>query len=329
MSQSYESERVSTMDAEMPRATPVSFPEEWRACWRQLPDKPLFFVLLTAWVLLFQFLGNSTFGYTDTPSLFGWLYNAYNAPGSDDGHGNLIPLVVLGLFWWKREDLLAVPRQLWWPALLLLGASAVAHIVGYVVQQPRVSTVAFFAGVYGLMGLLWGWRWLRACFFPFFLFVFCIPVGSLAESLTFPLRLFVSWLSSGISQHILGIAVIRDGTQLFDASRSFQFDVAAACSGIRSLTALLALTTIYGFVTFKAGWRRLLMIALAVPLAVVGNVARITTVVLAAKAFGTEAGLFVHDWFGFVTFAGALGCMLALGHWLREKPDVRLEANVT
>jgi len=306
------------MDTEQPGSTAASLPEELRACWRQLPDKPLFFGLLAVWMLLFQFLGNSTFGYVDTPSLFGWLYNAYNVQGSDDGHGNLIPLVVLGLFWWNRKELLAVPRQPWWPALGLLAASSLAHVLGYVVQQPRISTLAFFAGVYSLTGLVWGWRWMRASFFPFFLFGFCVPVGSLAESLTFPLRLFVTWLSAGISDHVLGIPVIRDGTQLFDATRSFQFDVAAACSGIRSLTALLALTTIYGFVQFTTPWKKWLMVFVAIPLAVLGNVIRLTTIITVGKAFGQEAGMFVHEWFGFVTFAVAIGCVLGLGWWLRE-----------
>ena len=71
--------------------------------WRQLPNKSLFFLLLIAWLVLFQFLGNSTFGYIDTPSLLYWMYSAYDSPGSDDGHCKLIPLVVVGLLWWKRK----------------------------------------------------------------------------------------------------------------------------------------------------------------------------------------------------------------------------------
>ena len=47
-----------------------SLSEEIRACWRALPDKGLFFGLLAVWLLLFQFLGNATFGYVRTASLF-------------------------------------------------------------------------------------------------------------------------------------------------------------------------------------------------------------------------------------------------------------------
>src|SRR5437667_4151167 len=36
------------------------------------PSKELFLMLLAAWIALFHFYGNSTLGYVNTPSLFGW-----------------------------------------------------------------------------------------------------------------------------------------------------------------------------------------------------------------------------------------------------------------
>src|SRR5438132_921308 len=152
-------------------------------CWNRLPNKALFFVLLAAWLALFQFLGNTTLGYirSQSPSLFRWLLDAYDPAGeywrSDDGHGVIIPFVVLGLFWWKREELLKQPLRSWWPGLLVLAMALLLHMVGYMGQQPKVSVLALFIGIYGLMGLAWGLAWLRASFFPFFLFAFCVPLG--------------------------------------------------------------------------------------------------------------------------------------------------------
>ncbi|MBI3850111.1 MAG: exosortase/archaeosortase family protein [Verrucomicrobia bacterium] len=310
------------------RGAVENFRLDFLDCWARLPNKGLFFGLLAAWLVLFHFLGNSTFGYVDTPSLMGWMYNAYNTGDGQDGHGNLIPFVVVGLFWWKRKELLSPSLNAWWPGLVLMALALGAHIIGYAVQQPRVSIVAFFIGVYGLMGLAWGPGWLRASFFPFVLFAFCVPFGSLGESITFPLRLLVTKISVGFSHGVLGIDVVRDGSQIFDSQRSFQYDVAPACSGIRSLISLLALTTVYGFVSFKAGWKRLLMMIVAVPLAVIGNVVRITGVIVVAEAFGQEAGSWFEQKFGFVTFAVAIACVLLLGHWLREResePPLALE----
>ncbi len=297
------------------------FRREFGEGWRALPDKPLFFGQLVAWLALFQFLGNSTLGYVKTSSLFGWLSYIYRT-SADDEHGALIPLVVAVLFWWKRRELQAVPKANWWPALLLVFLALAMHVTAFTIQQPKISVVAFFCGLYGLTGLVWGRRWLGATFFPFFLFTFCVPFGDLAENITFPLRLLVTRISVAISQGVLGIDVLRDGSQIFDSQRTFQYDVAPACSGIRSLIALLALTTIYGFTSFQSTWKRLLMMGIALPLAVVGNVVRITGVILTAEAFGQSAGMRLHDWAGFVTFAVAIGCVLALGYWLREDPGI-------
>ena len=303
--------------ASPPQNFAKSLQREIAACWRGLPDKWLFFLLLAGWLALFHFVGNSTLGYVKTHSLFGWLNFVYTTT-AEEGHGQIIPLVVLALFWWKRKKLLTVHKQPWWPAVGLVVAGLGLHYIGFVIQQTRVSVAGFFLGLYGLTGAVWGPRWLRASFFPFFLFVFCIPITTIFEPLTFHLRLWVASIVTGIGQ-LLGIDVIRDGTQLFNAQHTFGYDVAPACSGIRSLISLLALTTIYGFVTFKSPWKRGLMMGLAIPLAVLGNVARISFVIVVAETLGQEAGLWVEQKFGFLTFAVAIVCMLFLGRWLREQ----------
>src|SRR5580765_6472258 len=179
--------------------------------WRALPDKDLFFGLLAAWLALFHFLGNSTLGYTKTTSMFGWLSYTYGAT-PDDAHGFLIPFVVLALFWWKRDLLLALPKRHWWPALALLVFALLLHVVGFMVQQTRISVVGFFLGLYGLTGLIWGPQWLRASFFPFFLFAFCLPMSAVGERITVPLRHLATTITSGVCHVVLGINVIQQGT---------------------------------------------------------------------------------------------------------------------
>jgi len=283
-----------------------------------MPDKGLFFGLLLPWLALFHFWGNSTFGYVASPSLFSWMYTAYNYEGSEDGHGNLVPFVVLGLLWWKRKQLLASPKSVWWPGLICLGLAAVLHVLGYVVQQQRLSIVALFAGVYALVALVWGKSFARASFFPFILFGFCVPLGALAEPVSIPLRQLSTNAAVVLARHFLGIPVVQDGVQIMDPKGAYSYEVAAACSGIHSLVTLLALTTIYGCVSFRTNWRRLVMVGLAFPLAMLNNVARLVSIVMAAEAFGRETGQFVHEWFGFVTFIGALVVMMVVGRWLRE-----------
>jgi exosortase len=301
---------------------------EFRDLWDRLPNKSLFFILLGAWLLMFQFLGNSTLGFINTPSLLQWMYQAYQ-PGvdTDDGQGKLIPWVVLGLFWWKRKELTSLTLKSWTPGLVLVGLGVFFHVVGYAVQQPRISIMGLFTGIYGLMGVAWGPQWLLRSFFPYFLFIFCVPLGTLGLSVTFPLRLIVTQIVAGISHFILAIDVVRTGTGLNDPTGKYQYEVAAACSGIRSLAAIVVLGIVYGFISFKSNWKRLLLICLAIPLAVVGNVLRMLCIVVAADIGGQDAGNYVHEGgpggiISLLPYIPAILILLMLGHWLREEKPV-------
>jgi exosortase len=305
-------------------------PTDWRAdtldCWRRLPNKFFFFTLLAAWALLFQFWGNSILGYVHTSSLFAWLYNAYNLVGDAGGDasvGNLIPFMVIGIFWWKRNELLALPLQIWWPALLLLVAALALHIFGYLVQQPMLSVGALFAGIYALTGLAWGRAWLRHSLYPFLLFIFSVPMTGSLNFILFPLRLFVCWLVEMVA-HIVGISIIRQGTQLIDPSGTFQYEVAAACGGLRSLLAVFLLATVYGFATFRTPGKRIFMMALALPFSVLGNLVRLLAIIVAAEMGGQEWGNYVHEGgpFGIISLLpyvpGIIG-LLWVGRWLEKR----------
>lgn len=288
-----------------------------RAEWQALPNKFFFFGLAAVWTALFVWLGNSTFGYLDSPSLFAWVFDTYTSPESDSSHGLFIPFAVLGLLWWKRGQIIAQPLALWWPGILLVVAGLFFHLLGYVVQQPRLSFSGFLIGLFGLMGLAWGRHWLRASLFPLFLLAFCMPTPGL-DGITFKMRLLVSWIVEHIAHLGLAPELVRDGTQLFDAQHTFAYEVAAACSGIRSLTALLALTTIYAFIAFKTPKLRAVLIASAFPLAILGNVFRLCFTIMVAELGGQAAGKSVETNAGFLTFAVAIGCIYFLARGLEK-----------
>src|SRR5262245_1105229 len=101
------------------------------AAWRQLPNKGFFFTLLAAWLLLFHVLGNPILRYVHTSSVFLWLNEAYTSPNEaaeNDRHGPFVPLLVLGLMWWKRKELLEAPLKLWLPAAALVVFGMLLHL---------------------------------------------------------------------------------------------------------------------------------------------------------------------------------------------------------
>ena len=100
----------------------------------------------------------------------------------------------------------------------------------------------------------------------------------------------VCQLVEAVCHYVLAIDVIRDGTMLRDPTGHYQYEVAAACSGIRSLVAISLMATVYAFGAFSGFWKRLIILASAAPLAVLGNLVRMLSIVIAAEIRRAKVG---------------------------------------
>lgn len=279
--------------------------------------------------VVFQFFGNATRGYIPTRSLFWWWGYQWFNPGSESQHG----LLILGLSVWlfarnlrggrgwngltsgRSERVEVNAPHLIAPVAALLGGLAL-HLLGYAVQQARVSILALLLFAWGVLALAGGRRWARAAAFPLAFMIFAVPLDVL-DTLGFYLRMGVIDVAVATA-HGVGLEVVRSGTQLFSPHGGYQYDVAAACSGVRSLMALAALSLLVGYLNFRAWWVRVLLLVLCAPYAFLGNVARIFAVIIAAEWFGQRAGVAVHGWFGFLVFIVVLALQLATVALLRR-----------
>lgn len=277
-------------------------------------------VCALAGLVLFQFFGNATRGYIVSSSLFYWLGLQWTDPASESQHGWLIFGISVWLVWRNLKNTERAPavtedksetdalraelRTLLLAAGALLGGLAL-HLLGYVMEQTRISIAGALLFIWGVLALGGGRRWGRAAAFPVAFMLFALPLNVL-DSVGFYLRLGVTDVAWHIAR-AFGCEVIRNGTQLLSPDGSYQYDVAAACSGVRSLMALSALSLLLGYLSFRSWWARLLVGALSLPYAFVGNVARILAIVVAAEWKGQEAGALVHEWFGFLIFVIVLG----------------------
>ncbi|HEX2862085.1 MAG TPA: exosortase/archaeosortase family protein [Lacunisphaera sp.] len=195
-------------------------------------------------------------------------------------------------------------------------AGLAIHLLGYALTQARVSIVGLLFFAWGLLALAGGRRWGRAAAFPVAFLVFAIPLNML-DTVGFYLRLGVIETAWHLA-HAVGIDVIRNGTQLMSPGGGFQYDVAAACSGVRSLMALAALSLLLGYLNFRS-WRvRVFVGLLCFPFAFVGNVVRIFSVIVIAEWRGQAAGVKMHDVMGFGVFVIVLG-LVQLVVWLLER----------
>jgi len=276
---------------------------------------------------VFQFFGNAVHGWVRSDSLFWWWGSQWLDPMTESQHGWLILALSAWLLarnlktggaagpsaaaaWTESTPYLA-------PAAMLGGLAV--HLVGYVLQQGRVSIVGLLLFVWGLLALAGGLRWRRAAAFPLAFMVFAIPLNVL-DTAGFYLRLGVIDTAWHLA-HFCHIEVIRNGTQLLSPDGRYQYDVAAACSGMRSLMALAALSLLLGYLNFRAWWARAAIGLLCLPFAFVGNVARIFAVIVAAAWRGQGAGEKAHDVMGFGVFVIVLGLVQATV-WLLERGNI-------
>jgi len=269
-------------------------------------------------------------------SLFGWLWT-YWGWGADYAHGYVVPVIALGLFVWKwRKGLHRVTLGTASGGLVVISAAVAMYWAGVKAANARLVAGSFVVLVFGLVMYLAGWAWAKEMWFPCAFLFFMIPLNFLDAYVSFPLRMFVAHVST-VTLNLIGVQVYQEGTGIYsqlNPPRFMPLEVADPCSGIRSLVALVALTSLYGYVTMTRAWKKWVLFASSIPLAVVGNLARITTVALVAQGFGQDLAMKVyHDYSGYIVFSLAILCMIGLGaalnvnyrdalhHWTRE--DVR------
>lgn len=271
-------------------------------------------------LMVWQFWGNAVRGYIDTSSIFWWWGWQWINPASETQHGPVILALAGWVFWRNLRNADWGVRQTDFsltPALGAMGGGLAVHLLGYAVQQTRISIVALLLFMWGLAWAAGGGRWARAALFPLGLMVFAIPMGAL-DAVGFHLRVVVI-ATTEVLVNAIGVDVVRNGTQLFSPDGGYQYDVAAACSGVRSLMALLALSALVGYLGLRGNGRRAGVFLLALPLTVVGNVVRITGIVLAGEWLGQGAGEFIHEWAGFVVFLIVLGGVQLAVNWLAQR----------
>lgn len=247
-------------------------------------------------------------------SVFRWLAD-YWFHGEDYAHGPIAPVVAIGLgVWIWRGRLRPVPLSTSNLGLGIIVMAVAIYWIGAKALNPRLIAGSLAVLVFGLILYLAGWRWAKALWFPCVFLLFMIPLNFLDERLGFPLRMFATTVSTAVL-NLFGMDVYNDGTSIISRLGRFQpLGVEDPCSGIRSLVALMALTSLYGYVTMDKAWKKWLLFFSSIPLAVIGNLVRITTIAFVAQGFGQELAMrLYHDYSGYIVFSLAILCMIGLG----------------
>lgn len=229
------------------------------------------------------------------------LFYAWNIK-PEASHGYLILPIALFLIWQKREKLARYQPKGEAPGLFLLFSGIVLYLVG---EATRISTLSNASFMISLVGVLWatlGRQYMRELAFPIFFLVFMLPVpDAIYISLTAPLKLFVSSISCSILQG-MGVAVIQEGNIFTFAN--ITLEVVEACSGLRSLLSYLVLGTLLAyFLPPQTPVKKVLLIAMTLPISLFINVMRIVATGVLSNIFGRAAAEgFFHETSGIILF---------------------------
>ncbi len=286
----------------------------------------------TAVYLLFAYLPYAS-GYgaarIDILQFAKWVWDA----GEDWQHCYLVPLAIAVLLYFDRRRLATVPLNGSWLGLGILLFGLFVYWIGFLADNVYLGYASFQLVMGGLIFWVLGWQWMVALAFPWAMLVFLYPLPFMDNLVAFPLRLVMSEASVHVL-NLIGVPTIKAGTAILSASdpvsgaptgQRFMVDVADPCSGIRSLFALMMVSAIYAHLTQKGFWRQLVLFLFSMPLAVLGNLARILMLTLGTIAMGANIAIgtsedpsFFHELAGYIVFAVALGGMIGVGALLQK-----------
>ena len=248
------------------------------------------------------------------PVLYYMVLQWYNS--EDYSHGFLIVPLALYFIWERRRRLARLPIEPSWWGVVPLALGSLTLAIGRLGTELMNMRVSFVLTLIGLVLLLLGRRIFRLLAFPLcFLFLMVPLPESLLNVVAFPLQLVAADLAVNAVQ-MLGIPALREGNIIHLANA--QLFVAQACSGLRSLMALITLGVVFAYFFRKSLAERAIIVLSAIPIAILVNAFRVALTGVLTHNFGQGAAEgMIHTTEGLFTFAIAF--LLLLGEaWLLQ-----------
>jgi exosortase len=227
-------------------------------------------------------------------------------------HAYLMPLVAAYLTYLERHAIAAALRRLAPPRLgpllallaacfeLLMALGDVRFAAGLGIPL-LLATAAYAAG---------GTALLKPLRLPLVFLALMAPLpGFLVDDLLAGLKRIVTEVAVEILYRT-GQPIYHDGNRI--EIPGHELFVADACSGLTSIVTLLPVACVVAYFLTRGVWRRVLVVAAVVPLAMLANIGRVVvTVKLVSSIEPSAAQGLLHEGFGLATYA--VGTLLLVG----------------
>jgi exosortase B len=236
----------------------------------------------------------------------------------EQGHGPLILLVIIWLFW-EQRGVLIKPAEGTAPfaGYMLLVFGLLVYAVGRSQDITLLETGSLAPVLAGTLLVSRGWAGIRFLWFPLLFIVFLLPLpGMVIDAITLPLKQAVSDIVERLL-YFAGFPIARNGVVLMIGQ--YQLLVADACSGLNSMFSLSALGVLYLYLMRSPSLlHNAMLIASILPIAFIANIIRVIVLVLLTYYLGDEAGQgFLHEFSGMMLFIIALSGLFLFDRVLR------------
>ncbi|MDK9705911.1 MAG: exosortase/archaeosortase family protein [Desulforhopalus sp.] len=241
----------------------------------------------------------------------------------DYSHGYFIPVLTGYFIYTLRDELRRLVIKPNTYGLLAVVAGLCQLIVAKIGSEYFLQRTSLIIVLLGLVLFFLGYQYLKMLFLPVAYLIFMVPLPVIIwNKLAFPMQLFASAITEKVV-YLLGIPIYREGNVLHLAQTTLE--VVAACSGLRSLVTLFALSGALAILSALPKSKKLILFLAAAPIAIFANICRLTfTAILATKIGSDAAQGFLHEFSGMVVFFLGLGMLVAVNAVLgKKRPQVQ------
>ena len=227
-----------------------------------------------------------------------WLLAEWSASESLYEYG--IPVVIMSavLILMAAARIPAADIRPFWPATIVVAGLSIAWLLANAASVANFQTLvlpfSLLAALVAVLGLKAG----RALAPGVLYSMFALPIWDTFKA---PLRDLTTVAVEGLLK-IGGVPALIEGSLVYIPSGTFR--IASGCSGLNFFIVGLAIAALYGHVFYSSWKKRVLLLAIGVGLAILGNWVRVATIIAIGDATEMQSDLVGdHQNFGWMIFA--------------------------
>ena len=246
--------------------------------------------------------------------MFMGLWTEWMIPEAPQAYGLLVLPAALMLAWMLRSRVNGLMPRPAFGGFVLTGLGLLLTLLGSVTNSLTLSAFGFCAAASGIVWARYGTVLLKKFAFPLAFLLALIPMPHEFMNLsTFQLQqLSVRWAGKILA--IFGDVSI-EGTRVH--MTNYTLDVIAPCSGMTIILPLITLAAYYLYLISAPLWKKVLLFALTIPVALVVNAVRISLIGVVGETISGKAAAAFHDYSGLITVVLGFATLIFIAQEMR------------